>query len=111
MKKDVLESGMDRSVKFLNDRKRETEMGHPLSLNGDVDGEPLCLAMTCGLTAPQRGFNRGYGSTNSSSDVSGVGGNVPNCEHGLESEDETDEVGEVQERSEVEIWMGGRGNL
>ena len=111
MKKDVLESGMDRSVKFLNDHKREMEMGHPLLLNGDVDREPLCLAMTCSLMAPQRGFNHGYRSTNSLSDVSGVGGNVLNCEHGLESEDETDEVGVVQEQSEVEIWMGGCGSL
>ena len=80
-------------------------------LNGDVDGELLCLAMICGLRAPQWGFNRGYGSTNSSSNVSGVGGNVPNCDHGLEFEDETDEVGEAQEGSEVGVWMGGCGNL
>ena len=69
---------MDRSVKFLNDRKREAEMGHSLSLNGDVDVE----SMTSGLTAAQRELNRGYGSTNSSSDVNGVGGSMPNCEHG-----------------------------
>ena len=44
--------------------------------------------------------NRGEGSVNSSSDVDGIGGEVPNCENGLKSEDETGEVGEAQERSE-----------
>ena len=37
---------------------------------------------------------------NSSSDVDGVGGRVPNRENGLKSEDETGEVGEAQEGSE-----------
>ena len=58
--------------------------------------------MTCSLMAAQRGLNRIRGE-NSSSNVGGVGGNVPNCEHGLESEDETDEVGEAQEGSEVGV--------
>ena len=78
-----------------------------LSLNGDVDGEPLGLAMM----AVRRGLNRGDGSANSSSDVDGVGGNMLNCEHGLASEDKTDEVGEVQERSEERLGMGGCGKL
>jgi len=102
---------MGRSIEFLNGCKREAEMRHSLSLNGDVDGEPLCLAMTSGLMAALRGLNRGDGSANSSSDVDGVGGNVPNCEHGLEDEDETDEVGEAQERSEEGVGIGGCGNL
>ena len=50
---------------------------------------------------------RGYESANSSSDVDGVGGNVPNREHGLESEVEMDEVGEGQERNEEGVGMGG----
>ena len=37
---------------------------------------------------------------NSSSDVDGIGGRVPNHENGLKSEDETGEVGEAQEGSE-----------
>ena len=37
---------------------------------------------------------------NSSSDVDGIDGGVPNLENGVESEDETDEVGEAQGRSE-----------
>ena len=37
---------------------------------------------------------------NSSSDVDGIGGRVPNRENGLKSEDATDEVGEAQERNE-----------
>ena len=99
---------MCNSIEFLNGCKREAEMGHSLSLNGDVDGEPLCLAMKSGLMAARRGLNHGDGSVNSSSDV---GGDMPNREHGLESEDETDEVEEVQERSEEGVGMGGRGNL
>ena len=99
---------MCNSIEFLNGCKREAEMGHSLSLNGNVDGEPLCLAMTSGLMAARRGLNRRDGSANSSPDV---GGNVPNCEHGLESEDETDEVGEAEERSEEGVGMGGCGNL
>jgi hypothetical protein len=102
---------MGSSSEFLNGCKREGEMGHSLSLNGDVDGEPLCLAMTSGLMAARRGLNRGGGSPNSWFDVDGVGGNVPNREHGLESEDETDEVGEVQERNEEGVGIGGCGNL
>ena len=102
---------MGRSSEFLNGCNREAEMRHSLSLNGDVDGEPLCLAMTSGLMAARRGLNRGDGSANSSSDVDGVGGSVPNREHGLESEDEADEVGEPQERSDEGVGMGGCGNL
>jgi len=62
-------------------------MGDSLSLNGDVDGEPLCLAMTSGLIAALRGLSRIEGSANSSSDVDDVGGRVPNCKHGMQSED------------------------
>ena len=53
--------------------------------------------MTSGLTATRRGLNRGDERANFSSDVDGLGGDVPNREHGLESEDETDEVGKAQE--------------
>ena len=91
---------MGRSIEFLNGCKREVEMRHS-----------LCLAITSGLMAARRGLNRGDGSANSSSDVDGVGGSVPNREHGLESEDEADEVGEAQERSEEGVGMGGCGNL
>ena len=49
------------------------------------------------------GLNRGEGSVNSSSDVDGIDGRVPNRENGLKSEDETGEVGEAQEGSEEEV--------
>ena len=78
-------------------------MGHLLSLNGDVDGELLCLAMTSSLIA-LRESNRGEGSPNLSSDVDDVGGRVSNCRH--RSEDETDKVGEAQERGEEKVVMG-----
>jgi len=77
------------------------------SLNGDVDGEPLRLAMTSGLLAARRELDHEDGSTDSLSDVDGVGGNMPNREHGLESDVETDEVGEAQERNEEGVGMGG----
>ena len=84
-------------------------MGHLLSLNGDVDGGLLCLAMTSSLIAALWGSNRGEGSPNSSSDVDDVGGSVSNCKHGIESEDETDKVGEAQERSEEKLgWVDVR---
>ena len=102
---------MGRSSEFLNGCKRDAEMRQSLSLNGEVDGEPLCLAMTSGLMAARRGLNRGDRSANSSSDIDGVGGSVPNREHGLESEDEADEVGELQEQSDEGVGMGGCGNL
>jgi len=51
------ESGMGHSIAFLNGCKREVEMGHSLLLNRDIDGEPLCLAMTSGLMAAQQGLN------------------------------------------------------
>ena len=51
-------------------------MGHSFSLNGDVDGEPLCLAITNGLIAVLRGLNQWEGRVNSLSDVDGVGGRV-----------------------------------
>ena len=102
---------MGRSIEFLNGCKRDAEMRHSLSLNGEVDGEPLCLAMTSGLMAARRGLNRGDGSANSSSAVDGVGGSVPNREHGLDSRDEADEVGEPQERSDEGVGMGGCRNL
>jgi hypothetical protein len=76
--------------------------------NGDVDGEPLCLAITSSLMAALRALNHGDGSANSSSDVDG---RVPNCEHRIESEDDMDDVGEAQERSEEGVEMGGCGNL
>ena len=63
-------------------------MGHSFSLNGDVDGEPLCLALTSGWIAVLQGLNHWKGSVNSLSDVDGVGGRVSNCKHGIESEDE-----------------------
>ena len=102
---------MGRSIEFLNGCKREVEMRHSLSLNGDVDGEPLCLAITSGSMAARQGLNPGDGSANSSSDVDSVGGSVPKREHGLESEHDADEVGEAQERSEEGVGMGGCGNL
>ena len=102
---------MGRSIEFLNGCKRDAEIRHSLSLNGDVDGEPLCLAMTSGLMAARRELKRGDGSANSSSDVDGVGGSAPNRKHGLESEDEADEVGEPQERSDEGVGMGGCRNL
>jgi len=37
------ESGMDLSMKFLNDWRSDVEMGHSLLLNGNVDGEPIVL--------------------------------------------------------------------
>jgi hypothetical protein len=50
---------MDRSIEFLNDYKREAGLGHSLSLNRNVDGEPLCLAMRNDLIAALRGLNHG----------------------------------------------------
>lgn len=105
------ESGIGHSIEFLNGWKRDVKMGHSLSLNGKADGEPLSLAMTSGLMAARQGLNQGDGSTNPLSDVDSVGGNVPNLELGLEYEDETDEVGEAQERNEEGVRMGGCGNL
>ena len=67
--------------------------------------------MTSGLMATRQGLNQGDGSANPSSDVDSVGGNVLNLEHGLEYEDETDEVREAQERNEKGDRMGGCGNL
>ena len=64
-------------------------MGHSFSLNGDVDGEPLCLAITSSfLIAVLQGLNHWEGSVTSLSDVDGVGGRVPNCKHGIECADE-----------------------
>ena len=67
--------------------------------------------MTSGLMAARWGLYHGDRSTNLLSDVDGVGGSVPNREHGLKSEDEMDEVGERQEQSEEGVGMGGCGNL
>ena len=47
--------------------------------------------------------DRGEGSVNLSSDVDGIGGEVPNRENGLKSEDETDGVGEAQKGSKEEV--------
>ena len=60
------------------------------------------------LMASRQGLNREDGSANLSSDVDSV---VPNLEHGLDYEDETDEVGEAQEQNEKGDRMGGCGNL
>ena len=38
---------------------REAEIEHSLSLNGNVDGEPLSLAITSGLIVGLRGLNCG----------------------------------------------------
>ena len=65
--------------------------------------------MTSGFTVALRGFNCGEGSANSSFDVNGVDGRVPNCKHELGSEDETDKVEEAQERSEEKVGMGEVG--
>lgn len=58
--------------------------------------------------ATRQGLNRGDGSANPSSHIDSV---VPNLEHGLEYEDETDEVREAQERNEKGDRMGGCRNL
>ena len=58
-----------------------------------------------------QGLNRRDGSANPSSDVDDVGGSMLNCERGLGSEGETDEVGEPQERREEGMGMGGCRNL
>ena len=63
----------------------------------------MCPAITSGSIAVLQGLNQGEGSVNSSSDVDGVGGRVLNCKHGIESEDQTDKLGEAQERSEQEF--------
>ena len=94
---------------ILDGCKREAEIGHSLSLNGDVDGESLCLAMTSGLTVVLRGLNCGEGSANSSFDVNGVGGRVTNCKHGIESKYEMDKVGSAQKRSQEKVGMGDVG--
>ena len=73
-----------RAVSFNSKWLQEiSEMGYPLSLNRDVDGEPLCLAIMSGLMAVLQGLNRGEGSVNSSSDINGAGSRVPNCKHGI----------------------------
>ena len=82
-------------------------MGHSLSLDGDVDGEPLCLAMTSSLLSARRGLEYEDGSTNSSPDADSVDDNMPNRKHSLECEDETDKAGKAQERSEEGVRMGG----
>ena len=86
-------------------------MGHSLPLDGDFDGEPLCLAMTSSLLSPRRGLEYEDGSANWSPDADSVDDNVPNRKHGLESEDETDKVGEAQGRSEEGVTMGGWAKL
>ena len=58
--------------------------------------------------ATRQGLNRGDESSNPSSDVDSI---VPNLEHRLEYDDETDEVGEAQERNEKGDRMCGYGNL
>ena len=82
-------------------------MGYSLSLNGDVDGEPLCLAITSGLIAVLQGLNHWEGSVNSVCDFDGVGGRAPNCKHGIESEDE----GARTKRGKVAVGIVGNVNL
>ena len=57
---------------------------------------------------PQR---NGEGSANLSSEVDSVDGSVSNRKHGIESEDETDKVGEVHERNKEKVGMDECGNL
>ena len=99
------------AIEFLNGCKREAEMGHSLSLDGDVDGEPLCLAMTSSLLSARRRLESEDESANWSPDADSADDNMPNRKHGLESEDETDKVGEAQERSEEEVRMRGWANF
>lgn len=80
---------MDLPMEFLNGQRGDAELRHLLPFNGDVDDEPLCLVMTSGLLAAGQALNHSDGSANSSSDVDGVGGGVPNC---AEAEGEMDDV-------------------
>ena len=73
---------------LLSRLRSDAKMGRSLSLNGDVCGEPLNLAMTTGLIAALWGLNCGEGSECSSSVIDGVRGRALNREHGPESEDE-----------------------
>ena len=78
-------------------------MGHLFSLK--LMKKTVVLGDDKRLNATRQGLNRGDRSANPSSDVDSV---VPNLEHGLEYEDETDAVGsEAQERMKREIeWVG-----
>ena len=71
----------------------------------------LCLAKANSLIAALGGLNHGEESTNLSSEVDDLEGSVSNCKHGIESEDETDKVGEVHERSKVKVGMDECMNL
>lgn len=71
----------------------------------------LCLAKANGLIAALEGLNHREGSTNLSSEVNGVDGRVSNRKHRIESEDETDKVGEVCGRSKEKAGMDECGNL
>ena len=71
----------------------------------------LCLAKANGLIAALGGLNHRAGSANLSSEVDGLDGRVSNCKHRIESEDETDKVGEVLGRSEEKAGMDECGNL
>ena len=102
---------MCNSIEFLNGCKREAEMAHSLPLDGGVDEEPLCLAMTSSLLSARRRLEYEDGSANWSPDADSVDGNMPNRKHGLECEDETDKAGKVQERSEEGVRMGGWAKL
>ena len=81
---------MCNSIEFLNGCKREAEMAHSLSLDGDVDGKPWCLAMTSSLFSARHGLEYEDGSANWSLDADSADDNMPNRKHGLESKDETD---------------------
>ena len=97
-------------MEFLNGWRSDAELRCSLSSNGDVRGEP-CLAITSGLITALQRLNYGEASESSSSDVDGVRGKFLNPEQGPESEDEMDDVEEVQGRSEEGLEMGGCGNL
>ena len=92
-------------MEFLNGWRSDAIIGRSLSLNGEVVGEPLCLAMTSGLIAALRSLNCGEGYESWSSDVDGVRGGGPESEGGM------DNVEEAQGRSEERVEMGECGNL
>ena len=87
-------------MEFLNGWRSDAIIGRSLSLNGEVVGEPLCLAMTSGLIAALRSLNCGEGYESWSSDVDGVRGGGPESGGGM------DNVEEAQGRSEERVEMG-----
>ena len=105
---------MCNSIEFLNGCKREAEMGHSLSLGGDVDGELLCFAMTSSLLSARRGLEYEDGSANWSPDADSVDDNwmttcpTANTDLNLKTRQTR---WEAQERSEEGVKMGGWANL